>query len=121
MSGTRHYQPRKGDVVSIDFMPSRGHEIQKRRPALVISNQQYAKMTGLALVCPITHAKHNRLAETGLMVPIQTEKIEGYVNPLQFHTFDFVQRHMQYIEQAPISVLSDALQTVNDVVNAVDK
>jgi mRNA interferase MazF len=102
-------------------MPSQGHEIQKRRPALVISNQQYAKMTGLALVCPITHADHNRLVDTGLLVPIQTKKIEGYVNPLQFHTFDFVRRHMQYIEQAPFNTLNQVLQTVNDIVNAVDK
>ncbi|TLF41814.1 type II toxin-antitoxin system PemK/MazF family toxin [Lacticaseibacillus zeae] len=118
MSGTNSYQPHKGDVVSIDFMPSRGKEIQKRRPAMVISNQQYTKMTGLALVCPITHATRNRLAHTGLMVPIKTDKTSGYVNPLQFHTFDFIQRRMQYIEQAPGDVLSQVLQTVNDIINA---
>ena len=118
MSGSKGYLPRKGDIVSIDFMPSRGQEIQKRRPALVISNQQYTKMTGLALVCPVTHANHNRLKQSGLLVAIETPKTDGYVNPLQFHTFDFIQRHMQFIERAPISVVDEMLQTVNDIVNA---
>lgn len=50
------YLPHKGDIVTIDFNPSSGSEIRKRRPALVISNSRYSALTGLAVVCPITHA-----------------------------------------------------------------
>ncbi|MBM7616997.1 mRNA-degrading endonuclease toxin of MazEF toxin-antitoxin module [Weissella uvarum] len=33
----RHY-PRQGQIIYINFSPSAGHEIIKRRPAVVISN-----------------------------------------------------------------------------------
>ena len=62
MSGVRtDYLPHKGDSVTIDFNPSSGSEIHKRRPALVISNSQYSSLTRLAVVCLITHAPNNRL------------------------------------------------------------
>ncbi|WP_278915433.1 type II toxin-antitoxin system PemK/MazF family toxin [Ligilactobacillus agilis] len=60
MSGVRtDYLPHKGDIVTIDFNPSSGSEIHKRRPALVISNSQYSSLTRLAVVCLITHALSN--------------------------------------------------------------
>ena len=37
MSEERIYIPKKGDIVWIDFDPSVGKEIQKRRPGLVVS------------------------------------------------------------------------------------
>ena len=62
MSGVRtDYLPHKGDIVAIDFNPSSGSEIRKRRPALVISNSRYSALTGLAVVCPIIHVQTNRL------------------------------------------------------------
>ena len=48
------YLPEQGDIVMIDFDPATGREIQKRRPALVMSKSIMAKHTGLVLVCPIT-------------------------------------------------------------------
>ena len=35
------YVPDKGDIVLLDFDPSAGKEIIKRRPALVISRQSF--------------------------------------------------------------------------------
>ncbi len=35
------YIPDTGDIIWIDFDPQRGNEIQKRRPALVITSQIY--------------------------------------------------------------------------------
>lgn len=48
------YIPEAGDIIIIDFNPRRGHEMQKRRPALVVSNHAYSKITGMVMVCPIT-------------------------------------------------------------------
>ncbi|BAP86331.1 programmed cell death toxin MazF [Paucilactobacillus hokkaidonensis JCM 18461] len=120
MSGTDNYIPDKGDLVLINFNPSMGHEIQKYRPAMVISNSRYTEMTGLALVCPITHADHNRLSKIGLLIKISTNKISGFVNPLQFHTFDYRKRDMQFIAKADKPILMQAMQTINDIVNAKD-
>ena len=50
-----HGFPSAGDIILIDFNPQSGIEIQKRRPAIVVSNDAFNKLTGLVVVCPITY------------------------------------------------------------------
>lgn len=50
--------PDAGDLVWLTFTPQAGREQAGRRPALVLSPEQYNRKSGLALVCPITsHVK----------------------------------------------------------------
>ncbi|WP_425361655.1 type II toxin-antitoxin system PemK/MazF family toxin [Candidatus Tisiphia endosymbiont of Mystacides longicornis] len=46
--------PERGDVVWINFEPQKGREIQKTRPAVVLSPYKYNLKSGLALFLPIT-------------------------------------------------------------------
>ncbi|MDB1566076.1 type II toxin-antitoxin system PemK/MazF family toxin [Lacticaseibacillus paracasei] len=119
MSGAE-YIPHKGDIVIASFDPSAGKEIQNRRAALVVSNAKYAKMTGLAVVCPISHAEGNRLKSTRLLVPLHQKKTDGYVNPLQFHTVDFRRGRFELIERIAADSLAQAVQTINDIINATE-
>ncbi|BDR59697.1 type II toxin-antitoxin system PemK/MazF family toxin [Xylocopilactobacillus apicola] len=48
------------DLIYIDFDPSKGSEINKRRPALVISRNEYNQNGRLAIVCPITSTPKER-------------------------------------------------------------
>nr|WP_020088283.1 type II toxin-antitoxin system PemK/MazF family toxin [Levilactobacillus parabrevis] len=53
------YNPAQGDVVYINFDPSIGHEIKKRRPGLVVSKTIFSqlplnKFRGLSLTCLTT-------------------------------------------------------------------
>ena len=48
------YIPSKGDIVWLNFDPSSGKEIQKRRPALVVSRDKFNNHTGFTVLCPIT-------------------------------------------------------------------
>ena len=41
---------KKGDFIAVTFDPQSGHEQRRRRPALVVSNTQFNKHTGLAIV-----------------------------------------------------------------------
>ncbi|MFG5379495.1 type II toxin-antitoxin system PemK/MazF family toxin, partial [Enterococcus faecalis] len=41
------YKPKQRDIVIIDFAPSKGYEIRKRRPALVMSKDKYNTSTNL--------------------------------------------------------------------------
>lgn len=93
------YLPDVQDLVWLDFNPALGHEIKKRRPALVLSHQGYSKLTNLVVVCPITHAANNALQSAGFMIPVPDEipGVDGYINPLQFQTLDFRRRHIAYI------------------------
>ena len=60
------YIPKQGDIIKIDFNPTKGHEQQGRRPAVVVSNASYNKFArGVAIVCPITN--------TNKGIPLQPE------------------------------------------------
>ena len=48
------YVPERGDVIWLDFEPTKGRKIGKYRPALVLSSQDYNRRTGLLICCPIS-------------------------------------------------------------------
>ena len=50
----KRYIPERRDVVWLDFEPTRGSEIGKYRPALVLSSREYNRKTGLLICCPIS-------------------------------------------------------------------
>ena len=48
-----NYSPKQGDIINLDFSPTKGHEQRGRRPALVVSNATYIKYgRGIVIVCP---------------------------------------------------------------------
>ena len=51
---TSSEKPRRGEVWTVDFDPTKGAEIQKRRPAIVISSDAVGKLP-LKLVAPVTN------------------------------------------------------------------
>lgn len=48
------YVPERRDVVWLDFEPTKGKEIGKYRPALVLSSRDHNRRTGLLICCPIS-------------------------------------------------------------------
>ncbi|TSO25372.1 type II toxin-antitoxin system PemK/MazF family toxin [Lactobacillus sp. LL6] len=95
MTKFRDYIPNKQDIVWIDFKPSIGQEIRGRHPAVVLSTSIYSELTGLVLVTPITHGTNNRLKD--FFIPLTNlTSVEGYINPLQFYTFSYINRHIQF-------------------------
>lgn len=48
------YVPERGEIVWLDFEPTRGKEIAKYRPALVLSSRDYNRLTGLLICCPVS-------------------------------------------------------------------
>lgn len=48
------YVPERRDIIWLDFEPTRGKEIGKYRPALVLSSVEYNRVTGLLICCPIS-------------------------------------------------------------------
>ena len=79
----------QGTLVYIDFEPSKGSEIQKRRPAVVISRDEYSLASKLIIVCPITSTDKER----PYLVPIPHEKLrEGSkVNTKQVYSLDYTE------------------------------
>lgn len=44
----------QGDIVEVNFDPTRGHEPQKLRPALVVSSYDFNRSNSMTIVCPIS-------------------------------------------------------------------
>jgi len=53
---TSNINPRRGEIWDINLDPTRGHEIQKTRPAIVISSDAIGKLR-LKIIVPVTEWK----------------------------------------------------------------
>ena len=53
-SSSRVYVPARGEAVWLTFDRQAGHAQSGRRPAVVLSPQEYNRRTGLAILCPVT-------------------------------------------------------------------
>ena len=49
----KKYIPEKGDIVVLDFNPTKGHEQRGIRPAIVISTNVFNRNTKMVIVCPM--------------------------------------------------------------------
>jgi len=97
------YVPDQGDIVWLDFNPSSGKEIMKRRPAFVISRKAFNNHTGLAIVAPITSTIRNISMEVVLS---NGQKTEGAVLVYQLKSLDFKHRQVEFIEKASTETIS---------------
>lgn len=112
------YTPEIQDLIWLNFDPATGHEIKKRRPALVLSSSGYNHVSKLAVVTPITHANHNTQMQTGFMIPLNnTLPVDGYINPLQFYTLNFKQRKATYITTLDDSTFILVRQRIKEILN----
>lgn len=48
---------RQGDILFIDLNPTKGNEMAKKRPCVVVSNDYYNKSFNTVLVMPISSSK----------------------------------------------------------------
>ena len=102
----------QGDIISVNFAPTKGREQSGERPALVISNTKYNKQSGFVLACPITSAKR----AMNIRVPFdERTKTQGDILCEQVRIIDLRERSYRIIESAP----QDILQKVYKVVNAL--
>ena len=105
------YIPEKQDIIWLNFDPSVGREIQKRRPALVVSRREYALQTGFVAVCPY-HSRPTSFGRKGLLVPVSSDKVDGAVNPFQLYTFDFRMRNAQKNNKNGHTMFSESRPTL---------
>ena len=66
MKSGKPYCPDAGDIIWLDFAPTKGHEQTGRRPALVLSPRIYNEARRMCLVCPITSTVRDWPFETRL-------------------------------------------------------
>lgn len=89
------YVPKRRDIVWLEFDPQKGKEIQKTRPALVISPQNYNQKTRLALFMPIT----NQVKGYPFECVLDCKEINGAILCDQIRSLDWKARKAVYITQ----------------------
>ena len=99
-----------GDIYLVDFDPSLGYEIKKRRPALVISDERYNLKTKMPVVLPVT-SKGGYSQQAGLVVDLDGFGLKtfGAVLCCRPMSFDFNVRNPIYVEQIPKELLENIL------------
>jgi len=99
----KRYSPAYGDIVVMSFSPQIGHEQKGRRPALVVSDGEFNKRTGLAFVCPITKTDNGFLYH----VPVgKGSKTGGFIMVEHLKSQDFSGRNIKYVEKATPKIIN---------------
>lgn len=103
------YIPDQGDIITLDFDPSAGREIIKRRPALVISRRHFNQHTGFAIVAPITSTIRGIKLE---LVLAEGMKTRGSVLLYQVKSVDYGARNATFVESLPASLAQQAIDII---------
>jgi len=103
-----------GDIIKINFSPSKGHEQKGYRPGLVISDPITQKeLNGIVTVAPITNSTSTFFTRVNLdKYNIQTK---GDILIDQVKVLDLSKRQYEFIEKAP----KEALSECNIIFNAI--
>jgi len=104
------YQAKQGDIVRIDFNPQKGFEQSGTRPALVVSNNFFNKLSSLALVCPITNTSKDFPLNVNLTEQTSTT---GSILCQHIRSVDLKARNAYLIEKVPDLILEEVLNIIH--------
>lgn len=90
------YVPDAGDLVWLDFDPQAGREQGRRRPALVLTQQNYNRASGLIVVCPLT----SKRKPYPFALPVDLNKVEGAVLVDHLKSLDWKARNAKFHSKA---------------------
>ena len=99
----------QGDIVYLDFDPQSGHEQRGRRPALVVSNNLFNRVSSLTMVCPITHTDKGHPFHIRLD---GTTKTDGVILCDQARMLDLNSRSASFVEKAPSALTAEAVDLI---------
>ena len=105
-----NYIPEKGDIVYVDFNPTKGHEQKGFRPALVVSNAIFNKYTKLVMLCPIT--SNDKDFPTHYLLR-NTKKVKGSVLCEHIRSIDYEARNIKYVEKCSENDIKSILEILN--------
>lgn len=105
MERLKPFIPSRNDIIWLDFEPTKGKEIGKYRPALVLSSVEYNQRTGLMICCPISTSIRNNTTE----VTVNNLEQKSVVAASIIQTLSWKNRHVKLITQAEDGVLDEVL------------
>ena len=103
----------QGDIIYMDFDPQSGHEQKGRRPALVVSNNLFNRISSLTMVCPITHTDRGHPLHVRLDSRTKTDGV-GLCD--QVRMLDAASRRASYEEKAPADILAEVVDIIAGII-----
>ena len=104
------YIPKQGDIVYLDLNPTKGHEQNVVRPAMIISNNIFNSNTKMAILCPIT--PNTKEFPTHYVLE-DSKKIKGAVLCEHIRSIDYESRNLKLIEKASDNDLLSVIMLMN--------
>lgn len=92
----KKYIPKQGDIVYVNFNPTKGHEQKGMRPAVVISDVIFNQYTKMSILCPITS---NTKAFPTHYILEDTKKVFGAVLCEHVRSIDYEIRNLKFVEK----------------------
>ena len=114
MVSSQTYIPQCGDVVWITLNPQAGHEQAGRRPAVVLSPENYNGKIGLAILCPITNQIKGYPFEVLLPAGLP---VAGAILSDQVKSLDWRARNAELICTLPAETISEVLQKLGSLLS----
>lgn len=102
--------PERGDLIYVNFNPQSGHEQSGTRPAIVLSPEPFNRVTGFAVVCPITRQRKDYPFEVTLPEGLA---IEGVILTDQVKSLDWRARNTNIKGKAPEKVIYHCLELIH--------
>ncbi len=96
--------PDRGDIVYLDFNPTKGREQRGYRPAVIISPAVYNAKSSLALFLPITSKQKGYPFEVLLPEGLQ---VRGVILADQIKSLDWRSRDLKFVETLPLEVMAE--------------
>ena len=104
---------RQGDIILVDFDPTKGREQAGYRPAVVISQTAFNQVREMVFVCPITNS--TRPLRLRVLLDNRTQT-QGDIICEQVRTIDLQARKCKIIEQLPKDLLKQVLEAVSVII-----
>lgn len=76
----------QGDIVWLDFSPSKDNEMRGKHPAVVVSSNAYNQKTNYVMVCPIT--SHGNQFESYVELE-DYQGVHGRINTAQLYSYSY--------------------------------
>ena len=108
---------KQGDIILVDFDPTKGREQAGYRPAVVISQTAYNQKRDMVVICPITaNTKPLRLR---VLLDNRTQT-QGDIICEQVRVIDLLARKCKAIERLPRDLLKQVLEAVSAIISMED-
>ncbi len=110
----KQYIPDRNEIIWLDFEPTKGKEVGKYRPALVLSAKAYNQKTGLLICCPISTSIRGGATE----VPVGNLDKPSVVAASLVQTLAWKERKAKLITKAEKGVMTQVMVRIIPLIGA---